>query len=237
MKISVIVPAHNEQDYIGACLESIKLAKKDSQLYIEVIVCLNRCTDRTEEIAKKFGAIIVREDAKNLAKIRNAGVRAASGDVVVTIDADSRMSPNMLTEIEKLLNTSKYIGGGTRIKPERLSLGILVSSLVILFYALRFGLKSAGLFWCFRKDFETIGGFNESLVTLEDLDFANRLASFGKTKNLKYGTAWCSHIITSCRKFDKFGDWYFAKNPSVVRNLFSGKDHAVANQFYYDVKR
>ena len=183
MKISVIIPAHNEQDYIGACLESIKVAQRNNQpLDVEVVVCLNRCTDRTEEIAKNFGAVIAWEDAKNLSKIRNAGVRASSGDIVVTIDADSRMSPNMLTEVEKLLKTSKYIGGGTRIKPERMSLGILVSSFVILFYAFRFGLKSAGLFWCFKRDFEAIGGFNESLVTLEDLDFANRLASYDKSK-------------------------------------------------------
>lgn len=107
------------------------------------------------------------------------------------------------------METQKFIGGGTRIKPERLSLGIFASLLVILFYALRFGLRSAGLFWRFKKDFDAIGGFNESLVTLEDLDFANRLASFGKPKRLKYGTRWKATITTSCRKFDQYGDWYF----------------------------
>lgn len=238
MNISIIIPAHNEEAYIGLCLESIQIAQnKIIDSNVEIIVCLNRCTDCTEEIAKKFGAIIVKEDAKNLSKIRNAAAKVATGEILITIDADSRMSPNMLHEIISLIKSAKYIGGGTKIKPERMSFGILVSSLIILFYAIKFGIKSAGLFWCLKKDFDAIGGFNESLVTLEDLDFANRLANFGKTKKLKYGTAWQAYIITSCRKFDKFGDWYFVKNPRIVKELFSGKNNIVANQFYYDIKR
>ena len=237
MKISVVVPAHNEEDFIGNCLSSIKKAETELGSPVEIVVCLNRCTDRTEQIARDFGAVIVKEDGKNLARIRNFAAAKATGDAVVTIDADSSMAPNMLVEVKRLLSTGKYIGGGTRIKPERVSLGIFISGLVILYFALRFGLRSAGLFWFLKKDFDAIGGFNENLVSLEDLDFANRLAEYGKTKGLKYGTAWKSLITTSCRKFDRFGDWYFVKNPGVVRNLFSGVDHASANKFYYDIKR
>lgn len=237
MKYSVIIPAHNEEHFIEVCLRSIKNAQKAFSSPVEIVVCLNRCTDRTEEIARSYGAIVVMEDAKNLAKIRNTAVRASGGEVIVTIDADSRMSGNMLHEIERLIATKKFIGGGTRIKPERLSLGILISSFVVLYYAIRFGLKSAGLFWCLRRDFDAIGGFNESLVSLEDLDFANRLAAYGKGSGLKYGTAWRTSITTSCRKFDKFGDWYFAKHPSVVKALFSGVDRDSANRFYYELER
>ena len=237
MKISVVIPAHNEEAFISNCLSSIKNAEAILGAPVEIVVCLNRCTDRTEEIARKFGAIIVKEDGKNLARIRNHAVTNTTGDAIVTIDADSTIAPNMLFEVHRLLSTHKYIGGGTRIKPERLSLGIILSSLVIFYFAIRFGLKSAGLFWCLKSDFGAVGGFNENLVTLEDLDFANRLAAYGKTKGLKYGTTWKSSITTSCRKFDKFGDWYFVKNPGVVKSLFSGVDHASANQFYYDIKR
>lgn len=145
MKFSVIIPAHNEEKYIQKCLESVRAAEAMLSSPVEIVVCLNRCTDRTESIAQQFGATIVREDARNLSKIRNTGVRAATGDVVVTIDADSRMSTNMLFEVARLLSTRRFIGGGTRIRPERLSLGIVASSLVILFYALRFGLRSADL--------------------------------------------------------------------------------------------
>lgn len=237
MKFSVIVPAYNEEALIGKCLSAIDASRKRSSSAVEVIVVLNRCTDRTEQISRDFGAVIVEEPARNLAKIRNSGAKVATGDVIVTIDADSRMSDNTFQEIERLLLTQKYIGGGTKIKVERLSLGIVMSSLVILWFAIPRRIPSAGLFWCYKKDFDAIGGFYESMVTLEDLDFALRLKRYGASVGKRYGTLWRASITTSCRKFDEFGDWYFFKNPKVVKQLFSGVDHETANKFYYDVKR
>ena len=81
MKISIIIPAHNEENFIGNCLVAIQKAREGISIPVEVIVCANRCTDRTEEIARASGAVKVKEDAKNLSKIRNAGVRAASKDI------------------------------------------------------------------------------------------------------------------------------------------------------------
>jgi len=78
---------------------------------VEIIVALNRCTDRTEEIALKHSAKVVREDSRNLARIRNAAAKVATGEIIVTIDADSRMTDNMLTEIDRLLRTGTFIGG------------------------------------------------------------------------------------------------------------------------------
>ena len=196
MKISVVVPAHNEEKYIRDCIASIRHAEEHISTPVELIVCLNRCSDRTEEIARDLGAIIAREEAKNIAKIRNAGARAARGDIIVTIDADSRMSSKMLSEIERLILTRKYIGGGTIIRAERLSAGIIASGLMVLLFAMAYGLRSAGLFWCLKQDFDAIGGFDESKITVEDLDFANRLAALGRTKGLKYGTVRRAHIVT-----------------------------------------
>lgn len=110
--ISVCVPAHNEEKFIGACLDSInKATEQIKPAIVEIIVCVNRCTDGTESIARSHGAVIVKEDEKNIAKITNAAVRQAAGEIIVTIDADSRMSPNMLSEVVRLLETDKYIGG------------------------------------------------------------------------------------------------------------------------------
>ena len=236
MKFSVIIPAHNEEAFIGPCLESIKGAAKNYSGDIEIIVALNRCSDRTEEIARKSGAITVREDRRNLAKIRNAAARSASGKVIVTIDADSRMSATMLAEIEKNLSTGKYIGGGVVIWPERMSVGIFVSLLAILPAVLIYRV-SGGLFWCYREDFETLNGFNESLVSAEDVDFARRLKSYGKTKGKRFKTITKAHIVTSCRKFDEFGDWFLFKNPRLVWKIFKGKDQKAADFLYYDVNR
>jgi len=86
------------------------------------------------------------EDVKNLAKIRNTAIGVSTGDVLVSIDADSWMTSNMLQEVIRHLRSGKYIGGGVRIKPERISFGILCSLLMLLPYMLKARI-SAGMFW------------------------------------------------------------------------------------------
>jgi glycosyltransferase involved in cell wall biosynthesis len=235
-RFSVLIPARNEEKLLPQCLEAIQAASTEFPNEVEVIVALNRCTDRTEKIAQQHGAIIVRDDGRNLARIRNAAAKAATGEVMVTIDADSRMTANMLAEIDRLLRSGKYIGGGVTIRPERWSLGIAVT--VLLLAVLLFWRRvSGGLFWCLRKDFEAIGGFNENLVSLEDLDFGKRLKAYGKAQGKRFATIKKAHIVTSCRKFDTFGDWYLLTNPRLVSRLLRGKSQAEADHFYYDVER
>ena len=232
--ISVVTPAHNEERFIHKCLESVRRAACCVEVPVEHIVVLNRCTDRTAEIAESFGAKLVVEDARNLSRIRNAGAAAATGDVLITIDADSWMSNNMLAAVREYLDTGKFIGGGVQMYPERLSLGIVCSVAVILPYLIWSGI-SAGMFWCLKKDFEAIGGFNERLTSVEDVDFGQRLKRHGKKLGKRYGTIYKAHLVTSCRKFDEFGDWCFARRPWEAYNIIRGKKQSV-DRFFYDVR-
>ena len=235
-RISVIIPAHNEERYLPKCLASIRAAAQRVDLPVEIVVVLNRCSDDTRRIAERSGALTVEENARNLARIRNAGVQASSGDVLATIDADSWMSRNMLQAILRLLATGKYVGGGVRMKAERMSLGIFCS---IMTFVPRIALQglSAGLFWLKRKDFDAINGFNEELVSAEDVDFAGRLKTYGAARGLRFKTILRAHILTSCRKFDCFGDWYLIRSRKMVDRILSGRDREAADHFYYDFDR
>ena len=240
MRYSIIIPARNEDMHIGNCLDSIKNNQNVSHGDIEVIVVLNRCTDGTEAVARRYGAAVVKEDSKNLSRIRNRGAALASGEIIVTIDADSCMSTNMLSEISNMLATGRYIGGGVRIFPERKSLGIR-ATMLLLNITMFFSGLSGGLYWCRRQDFEAVGGFKESLFIAEDLDFAVRLKSYGRRRKLKFTLLENAHIVTSCRKFDKFGDWFalrlfLFRGKEIVRGL-QGKDHSLANWLFYDFDR
>lgn len=230
--ISVITPAHNEEEFIEGCLSSVAAAAKRVSVSVEHIVVLNRCTDRTEAIAARYGARIVQEDAKNLSRIRNRGIAASRGDIIVTIDADSRMSADMLAAVQKRLDSGKYIGGGVKVLPDRLSMGIFFSLLVAAPFILWEGV-SAGMFWFRKEDFDAVGGFDEKLVCVEDLDFGKRLKRYGKQSGKRYGAIWSEHIVTSCRKFDYFGDWYFVKNPEALYRIFQ-RNSDEADRFYYD---
>jgi glycosyltransferase involved in cell wall biosynthesis len=230
----VVIPARDEERYLGACLSSLQAAAARYPGPVETIVVLNRCRDRTEAIARRAGARIVREDAKNLAAIRNAGARVAQGGVLITVDADSRMSPNMLCEVGRALGSGRYIGGGVPIRPERWSLGILAGTLLLFsLLLLPYGI-SGGLFWCRREDFEAIGGFNRSRLVAEDVDFARRLKAHGKEHGKRFKTLWRTHIVTSCRKFDRFGDWFLMRHPRRIRRALRGCDRASADRFFYD---
>jgi glycosyltransferase involved in cell wall biosynthesis len=236
MQFSILIPARNEEAFLPRCLESIKVAAESFPEHVETIVAVNRCTDCTEDVALAAGARVVHDDSRNLAMIRNAAAREATGEIIVTIDADSRMSANMLTEIDRLLQTGKYVGGGVAIWPERWSVGIVVTALIVGVVLLRHRV-SGGLFWCLWEDFEAIGGFDENWVSVEDLDFAKRLKAHGKRTGRRFKMITKAHIVTSCRKFDMFGDWYLVRNPGILWRLFTGKSQKDADAFYYDVER
>lgn len=234
-RISLIIPAHNESAFLPACLEVARQAADRIGSTVETVVILNRCTDDTEAIARRHGCRIVREDAKNLSVIRNAGIAAATGEIIVTCDADSRMHPDSFLEILKRLESGKVVGGGAVVLPERWSPGIVASGFAILPY-LAFTGVSFGLFWFWKRDFEAIGGFDTRFVSVEDVDFAQRLKAHGRKSGRAWGTLLRTPLVTSCRKFDQFGDWYLFRNPAFVRKVFRGDDRQAADQFWYDVR-
>ena len=156
--------------------------------------------------------------------------------MLVTIDADSMMSPGTLAAIDRELASGTTVGGGTDIRPDRQSAGIRVTLLLFRILLLIYPI-SAGLFWCRREDFEAIGGFNEDLPSGEDLDFARRLKAYGKRVRRPFSTLRGAHIVTSCRKLDMFGEWFVVRNPRLIWQILKGKSQRAADLFYYDVER
>ncbi len=146
------------------------------------------------------------------------------------------MSPGTLVVIDRALSSGTTVGGGTLIRPDRSSPGIQTTLLLFNLFILIFGI-SGGLFWCAREDFEAIGGFNENLISGEDVDFARRLKAYGKQVQRPFSTLRAAHIVTSCRKFDAFGDWCVVTNPLLVWRLLRGRNRREADAFYYDFER
>lgn len=239
MKITVVIPAHNEEKYIGKCLSSIHAQLIPHNVEVETIVVLNRCTDKTEEIAKAHRATVISDDSKNLSAIKNAGVAQATSEWVVTIDADSWMSAGVLAEIYRHAKSPTALGGGIQIKPERLSPGIAVGYGMMLVPAFFLGL-SFGMYWFKKSDFNAIGGFDESRHIAEDVDFLKRLKLHGRKTGRHHKIISRESITTSCRKFDEFGDWHFVRifgNPLRVRRAIVGKDREYLDKNWYEVKR
>ena len=87
-KFSYIIPALNEEKYIGKCIESINRQVLKPH---EVIVVDNGSTDKTAAIARSLGARVIKESKKGIAHARNSGAKASSGNILCFIDADSEI--------------------------------------------------------------------------------------------------------------------------------------------------
>ncbi len=99
LKISVVIPAYNEEVLIVDCLEAIMA--QSIQPY-EVIVVDNNSTDNTAEIAARYENVkVVGEKRQGIFFARNAGFNAATGDIIARTDADSQPAPNWLEVVTK----------------------------------------------------------------------------------------------------------------------------------------
>lgn len=235
--ISIIIPAHNEEAYIGACLDSIKLAAKKLACPVEVIVCLNRCNDNTEAIVRDYQVTIVYEEDANVAKVRNRAMSVAAGDVMVTLDADSTLSQNYLLEVERLVATGRYVAGAGLMFTDRLNLASVVLGATLVLPALLLMRFSGGMFWITRAAYEATGGFDENYLTGEDFDLWRRLRQYARSKKLKFGMIKKAHIITSARKMDDFGPWFMLTHPHWFYYAIKGENHEFADRYLYHTQR
>jgi len=100
-RLSALVVVHNEEDRLPACLE--KLAFAD-----EIVVVLDRCTDRSAEIAAGFGARTVAGAWEREGGRRNTGIEACSGDWILEVDADEHVTPELAAEVREVIRTSSH---------------------------------------------------------------------------------------------------------------------------------
>ena len=198
-RFSVVVSALDEQADLGRSLRAICRAAQAISTVAEVIVVVAGGGVAHARAAASVGATVVTTALSSISAARNAGARAASGQILVTIDADRLMSPVAFAEIERLLATGCYVGGGAIQHAERHTLAIDVALAVSKLTTYLNGL-GGGMYWCRRDDFDAIGGFDERVVTVDDFDFARRLRDHGLRTGRKFINLRQAPVTTSCRR-------------------------------------
>jgi len=121
VKISVIVPAFNEEKLIAETLRSIRAASQsftEAGWQTELIVCDNNSTDRTAELARAEAALVVFEPINQIARARNTGAAAATGDWLIFIDADSQPSAGLFASVAREIRRGGVIAGGSTVRIE-----------------------------------------------------------------------------------------------------------------------
>jgi glycosyltransferase involved in cell wall biosynthesis len=202
-RISLVIPAYNEQAALPRLLDSIDLARQRYRTEIEVIVADNASTDRTPDIAHSRGCTVVHVQKRAIAAARNAGAHAATGEILAFVDADSSIHPDTFNAIDDAMGKGHAIVGATSARYDRTSFGIAFTTLcaTIVFAVTRL---DTGVVFCLRKDWQSAGGYDESRLWAEDICFLFALKRLGRPfvrlKNVR--------AVTSARKFDRFGDWH-----------------------------
>lgn len=199
MKVSVVVPAFNEERLIAESLAGMQAAMAacdDSEL----IVCDNNSSDRTAEIARAAGATVVFEPVNQIARARNRGAAAASGDWLLFVDADSYPSPELFSEMIFAVRSGNCIGGGATVAFD--TRDPLVQFWVAAWNALsRAARWAAGSFiFCEAAAFRSLGGFSEALYAGEEIDFSRRLKRLARARGRDFVILHRHPLRTSDRK-------------------------------------
>ncbi|EKE25196.1 MAG: glycosyl transferase family protein [uncultured bacterium] len=205
-KFSIIVPARNEEFYIANCLKSLN--KQDFKGKYEIIVVDNDSHDNTADIAKKYGATVLRETRKGISNALISGCKFAAGDIIVFTDADTHVPENWLTEYDKIFHSENVIaaGGIYEFYDDRFLARVLFNKILKplstwflenIVHSKTHVLPCANM--AVRRDiYEKAGGFSSSVEWGQELDLVRRLENYGEIffdKNLL--------VSTSFRRYDK----------------------------------
>ncbi len=239
LRYSVVIPAYNEEKLLPRLLDSLDVARgaygpADA---IEVIVADNVSTDRTAAIAAERGCRVAPVERRVIAAARNGGARAARGEILAFVDADSQVHSRTFIDIDKALATGRVVGGATGATLERWSPGTALAYFVLLPIALFTGMDT-GVVFVRRKDFEEIGGYDENRLVAEDIGFLLALKRLGKTRGQRLQRVTSAKVIVSTRKFDEFGDWHlFAMIGEGLRHLTNRKPTEFTDKYWYKPRR
>jgi glycosyltransferase involved in cell wall biosynthesis len=192
MRLSIIIPAYNEERYLSACLKDVlaEVRRSADPAGVEVVVVDNASTDATASVAAVPGVRVVAEPAKGLTRARQCGLNATTGEIVAYVDADTRMPPGWISRVL-----------GTFAKDPNV---VCVSGPYIYYDATRWQRAMVRVYWlCLacpsywitrymvvggnfaaRRDaLDAIGGFDTKIAFYgEDTDIARRLKRAGKVK-------------------------------------------------------
>lgn len=211
MRISVVLPAYNEEKLIGATLQAVHAAREAFTSLgweSEVIVCDNNSTDRTRELACAAGAQVIFEPVNQIARARNSGAAAATGDWLIFVDADSHVSRDLLAEVAEVIRAGQHLAGGCTV---RLDHAPWWTTAIVHLWTCTSRVRhwAAGSFiFVAAEAFRAVGGFNQALYATEEIDLSQRLNRLAQQRQLKPMRILTRHpIVTSGRKAHLYTPW------------------------------
>lgn len=210
MKLSIIVPAYNEEKLLPATLAAIRESAgvfSTAGWDWELIVCDNNSSDRTAEIARQAGAKVVFEPVNQIARARNAGAGAATGEWLLFVDADSTPTRELFARVQTLIRAGDVLAGGCVVRTDLSH--ALFDGLTALWNRVSQWLRwMAGSFiFCRAEAFRAVGGFGEEFYASEEIDLSRKLKRLARERRQRVVIITDQALVTSGRKVRLYSTW------------------------------
>ncbi|MFN7171680.1 MAG: glycosyltransferase [Fimbriimonadaceae bacterium] len=175
-RVSVVIPAHNEAEYLRRLLTSLK---DQTVSGFQVVVVCDNCSDNTEAVAEEFGACTVVGKFGHAGIARNAGIEAAGGELLILLDADTIAPADMVANVMAAESRGASFGAAYLRNESSNLVGMLWVAGQNLMTRLSGCLYGTMIF--VRRDcIAKVGMYDESLKWAEDVEFSLRLRLVGK---------------------------------------------------------
>jgi glycosyltransferase involved in cell wall biosynthesis len=230
--ISFIVPAHNEQSYLGKSLAAIHEAAGVVGQPYEIIVVDDASTDATTAVAQEQHANVVSVNHRQIAATRNSGARAARGERLFFVDADTMINPRVVESALRAMDKGAAGGGALAVFDGKVP---LYAHLMLFWFGLFMRLAEitgGACMFCRRTAFDAVGGFNERLFGGEDAAMSSALKREGR-----FVVLW-PHVVTSGRRMR--GIHGLQMLATLIRMAFSPgmlKGRANVKKIWYESQR
>jgi glycosyltransferase involved in cell wall biosynthesis len=210
LKISIVIPAFNEERLLAETLSHVALARAAFDaldVRSELIVCDNNSTDRTAEIARASGATVVFEPVNQIGRARNTGAAIAIGDWLIFLDADTHPSAALFTEVVETIRSGRVMAGGCLIRLQGKHRVAQFVTTVWNWISRKRRLVAGSFIFVETAAFRKIGGFSREFFAGEELDLAKRLHKLARETGREIIILHRNPVFTSDRKVRLYSPW------------------------------
>lgn len=220
---TIVIPAYNEADFLPQTLDSVSNSldalKREFNLVGEVIVVDNNSTDGTASIAQSHAGLqgrirVVHEPDNQISKARNRGAKAANAEHLLFLDADTSITPSLVSAAIEALGKDA-VGGGTVIAIDREHRGGEFATNLWNRVARLWGYAAGCFVFCRKDAFDAVGGFSEKVYASEEIWLARGLKKWGRSRDLKF-VVLDEAIVTSARKLEWLSTFAMIKQTLVI---------------------